>query len=103
MTYRDSSGEIAITPRWTKCVICGHATSQPPVCWDYKCEQELERLTAATCPGCGYKVDGPVWGPDSLCRDCYEAGIPEPYCQHGTYIGYPGGPDYLCGACEMGE
>ena len=25
------------------------------------------------------------------------------YCTHGTYIGTPGGPDFLCGACEMGE
>ena len=24
------------------------------------------------------------------------------YCKHGTYVGYPGGPDYICGACEMG-
>lgn len=24
------------------------------------------------------------------------------HCKHGTYIGYPGGPDYICGACEMG-
>lgn len=25
-----------------------------------------------------------------------------PYCVHGTYIGYPLGPDYMCGACEDG-
>lgn len=25
------------------------------------------------------------------------------YCKHGTYIGYPGGPDYICGACENGH
>lgn len=25
------------------------------------------------------------------------------YCKHGTYIGTPGGPDIMCGACEMGE
>lgn len=24
------------------------------------------------------------------------------YCEHGTYIGTPGGPDLLCGACEGG-
>ena len=24
------------------------------------------------------------------------------YCKHGTYIGYPGGADYMCGACENG-
>jgi predicted alpha/beta hydrolase len=25
------------------------------------------------------------------------------YCRHGTYVGDPFGPDYLCGACEMGD
>lgn len=25
------------------------------------------------------------------------------YCRHGTYIGTPGGADYMCGACEAGE
>lgn len=24
------------------------------------------------------------------------------YCKHGSYVGYPGGPDYICGACEDG-
>ena len=24
------------------------------------------------------------------------------YCKHGTYTGYPGGPDFICGACEDG-
>lgn len=24
-------------------------------------------------------------------------------CRHGAYIGTPGGPDILCGRCEMGE
>lgn len=24
------------------------------------------------------------------------------YCKHGTYVGGWAGPDYLCGACEMG-
>lgn len=40
--YRDLSGEIAITPRWTKCAICGQATSQPPVCCDLRCEMAYE-------------------------------------------------------------
>jgi hypothetical protein len=26
----------------------------------------------------------------------------ETHCEHGTYIGYPGGADYLCGWCEDG-
>lgn len=30
-------------------------------------------------------------------------GGPSPYCRHGTFVGGPGGPDYLCGACENGE
>lgn len=24
------------------------------------------------------------------------------YCKHGKYIGYPGGPDYICQYCEDG-
>ena len=24
-------------------------------------------------------------------------------CRHGNYVGDAGGPDYLCGQCEMGE
>ena len=24
------------------------------------------------------------------------------HCRHGSYIGYPGGADYICGACEDG-
>jgi hypothetical protein len=24
------------------------------------------------------------------------------YCKHGKYIGYPGGPDYICPFCEDG-
>ncbi len=24
------------------------------------------------------------------------------HCMHGTYVGYPGGPDYICGYCEDG-
>lgn len=45
--YRDSSGEIAITPRWTKCVICKMPTSQPPVCCSPICEGQYERRLAA--------------------------------------------------------
>jgi hypothetical protein len=25
------------------------------------------------------------------------------YCKHGTYIGDPYGPDYMCHWCEMGQ
>jgi len=24
------------------------------------------------------------------------------HCRHGHYVGYPGGADYMCPACEMG-
>lgn len=24
------------------------------------------------------------------------------HCKHGTYVGWPGGPDYMCGWCEDG-
>ncbi len=24
------------------------------------------------------------------------------HCKHGTYVGHPGGPDYMCGYCEDG-
>lgn len=34
--------ESPIKDRWTKCVVCGQPTSQPPVCWDLRCEYELE-------------------------------------------------------------
>lgn len=26
-----------------------------------------------------------------------------PYCVHGKWLGYPGGPDYMCGLCEEGR
>lgn len=25
------------------------------------------------------------------------------FCRHGVYIGTPGGPDFMCGRCEMGD
>jgi hypothetical protein len=25
------------------------------------------------------------------------------YCEHGTWIGSAGGPDYMCGRCEDGD
>lgn len=28
------------------------------------------------CPGCGYVQPGARWGPDSVCRDCYERDLP---------------------------
>ena len=49
---------------------------------------------------------------DAYCSTCetnarlgYDADVADPsqYCRHGTFIGSWWGPDYLCGACEMGE
>lgn len=71
-----------------------------------KCDAEWQAWLdsqSRLCPGCKYEIDGCAWGPDSLCRDCYEDRIPSPYCKHGTYIGGPSGPDYLCGYCEIGD
>ncbi len=33
-------------------------------------------------------------------QDPYDARC---YCKHGNYVGTPGGPDIMCGACEMGD
>lgn len=43
LIQRDSSGELALPPRWSKCVICGYSTPQPPVCGDLRCEMEWEK------------------------------------------------------------
>ncbi len=37
------SGEMSHPAHWSKCVICGGTTSQPPVCADLRCESELEK------------------------------------------------------------
>lgn len=29
--------------RWSRCVICGMPTAQPPVCFDLLCEIEINR------------------------------------------------------------
>lgn len=29
---------VDVPPRWTRCVVCGNPTSQPPVCHDLRCE-----------------------------------------------------------------
>lgn len=44
MIERDLSGEMRIEPRWTTCQICGTRTPQPPVCFDLRCEIEIERM-----------------------------------------------------------
>ena len=54
-----------------------------------------------------------IHGTELLCSKCeremerrYPQGwmeMPGDICKHGTYIGTPGGPDYLCGQCEDGD
>lgn len=50
MRHTESGAKIVIhgdegdlAPRWGKCQVCGQATSQPPVCWDLRCETEWEK------------------------------------------------------------
>ena len=31
---------IDVPARWTRCVVCGNPTAQPPVCFDLHCETE---------------------------------------------------------------
>lgn len=47
MTYRDASGEIAIEPTWTRCVVCNSPTAQPPVCFDLRCEMAIQDVSPA--------------------------------------------------------
>ena len=52
------------------------------------------------------------YGQQLLCDECIKEaeerypqgwrGVPGDICEHGTYVGDAGGPDYLCGACEDG-
>ena len=47
-----------------------------------------------------------------LCYECQDkaehrypqgwVNLPGDICKHGTYVGDPGGPDFICGACEEG-
>ena len=47
------------------------------------------------CLDCGLLIDTPdVYLVDDEDRR---------YCKHGTFVGDPYGPDYMCGACEDGE
>lgn len=51
-----------------------------------------------------------IHGGTLLCEECiskaernYPQGwrdVPGDTCEHGTYVGTPGGPDYICGECE---
>jgi hypothetical protein len=54
-----------------------------------------------------------VYGRVELCSRCLAAAhakypqgwriVPGDTCKHGTYVGNPYGPDYMCGACEGGD
>jgi hypothetical protein len=48
MIFRDSSGELALAARWTKCSVCGSPSPQPPVCDDLMCEIEYDRRSDAS-------------------------------------------------------
>jgi hypothetical protein len=51
-------------------------------------------------------------GQELLCDECTERlkqrypqgwmDTPGDLCEHGHYVGTPGGPDYMCGECEDG-
>ncbi len=41
------------------------------------------------------------WTDECPCAD--HGNRPVGYCKHGTYVGHPWGPDYLCGMCENGD
>jgi hypothetical protein len=76
----------------------------------------LNKATQYVPRGYGYKeVKSPcgstgIHGGQLLCSTC-EASFAKQYpqgwvntpgdkCKHGTYVGSPCGPDYLCGKCE---
>jgi hypothetical protein len=40
---------------------------------------------------------------DGETDDQYYQSRGEYYCKHGVYVGSPGGADYMCGRCEMGD
>jgi hypothetical protein len=51
-----------------------------------------------------------IHGQKLLCDKCQEKAekdhpqgwrdVPGDICEHGTYVGDAGGPDYMCGECE---
>lgn len=53
-------------------------------------------LVEKICKTCGSPFYPSIDGGSEECDYCLT------HCEHGTYIGYPGGPDYLCCWCEAG-
>lgn len=50
-------------------------------------------------PECDHIVDGPAF--NGKCYPCHNESMNRDYyCKHGTYVGDPYGPDYMCGMCE---
>jgi hypothetical protein len=49
-------------------------------------------------------MDDPVSDYDDVMGAVEDGYIPydEVNCKHGTFVGTAGGPDYMCGYCEMG-
>ena len=51
-----------------------------------------------------------IYGQHLLCYECIKKAekdhpqgwrdVPGDICEHGTYVGDAGGPDYICGKCE---
>lgn len=53
-------------------------------------------LVEKICKTCGSPFYPSIDGGSEKCDYCLT------HCEHGTYIGFPGGPDYLCCWCEAG-
>ncbi len=99
-------GEIAYVTALPDCDICTHlrgeraaaaydgATIQGP--WANMCEADFGRYGVGLGRGRGQRL---VVRPAA--QDPQDRQDPR-YCKHGTFIGGPGGPDYLCGPCEDG-
>jgi len=60
---------------------------------------EREARQIARAQGFPREVDD---GPDDGLDD-YSRSHGGRYCEHGTYLGTPGGADLMCGACEAGD
>ena len=91
----DSRGDVALCPRChlegTPGAVCQECAS------DYESSFGLDIIDAQL-DAAGFEVESLD---DTLGHDADHSDDSQ-YCQHGTFIGSPGGPDYLCGACESG-
>lgn len=78
------------------CTYCGtvnaYGMSRDPVTRIIYCKHMVS--VDEDCAACDYN--------ESLGDGC-DINDPAQRCRHGNFIGSPGGPDYLCGQCEMGD